>query len=333
MRTGSLTLLALVTAAAVALAVGLTVTRTTGAADADRGEPFLPGLVERINEVTALEIATAETAITLRRDGDRFIDDIGYPARTSAIRDLLTGLSVLVVEEAKTDRPDRYAELSLAEPKAEEGASRHVRVLAGDRVVADVYIGKAEPFVGGTRGGVYARRADEPRAWLLRGAVDLPGVRAGWYANRLLELKPDEIAGATLRNASGEVSLVRAEGAPGLTLADPPEGREADPTRTRRITGMLDGLAFADLRKAGDADPDGAVLTVTTTDGLTVRIAQVGELTAEKGRWVRIDVQGGEGEAGERVAALRQRTAGYEFLLRGTDADALGLKREDFLEL
>lgn len=332
MRPGSVLLLAVVTAAAVAVAVSLSAVRGAGGADASRGEPFVSGLVDKINDVDSIEISGAGGQTVLRRDGEGFLDGTGYPARLSVVRDLLTQLSVLVIEEAKTDRPDRYPELSLAAPDAEDGGARRITLRDGDEVIADVYLGKAESSVGGTRGGLYARREGEARSWLLRGAVELPGARAGWLVNRLLEIKRDDIATVSLESDAGAVRLARAgEGEP-LRLQDPPPDREEDAAAIGRLTAVVDGLAFADVRKAGEGDPDGPVLTVTTRDGLVVRVGSVVQVEQTKGRWIRIDVEAGSGTDPEQVAALRARTEGYEFEVRGADAEALGMKPAAFLK-
>ncbi|MEZ5650235.1 MAG: DUF4340 domain-containing protein [Burkholderiaceae bacterium] len=333
MRPASLMLLAVVTAAAVAVAISLNAVRGTGGADSAHGEAFVPGLVEHINEVDRIEIDDRTGQTVLVRKGDGFAGESGYPARVAVIRDLLTQLSVLTIEERKTDRPERYPELSLAEPSAETDASRHVRVLADGKPLVDVYIGKAESSVGGTRGGLYARREGEARTWLLRGAVELPGARAGWFDNELLDIKADELRSVTLKTPEGEVTLQRDEGSDRLTMQNVPADRVPEEGRVRQLAGMLTRLKFADLRKAGEGAASGGVVTAITRDGLTIRVVEVALDEAAKARWVRVSVEGGEGADDKRLVELRRRVEGYEFELRGVNAELLGTKTTAFLAL
>ncbi|MEZ5659642.1 MAG: DUF4340 domain-containing protein [Burkholderiaceae bacterium] len=335
MRPASLTLLAVVTAAAIAVAVSLNAVRGSGGADAARGELFVPGLVDRINDVQRVEIEDRAGRTILRREGEGFVDDSGFPANQAIVRDLLTNLSVLSIEEAKTDRPDRYAELNLAEPSAKEGAARRVRVLAGDQMLADVLVGKTESSVGGTRGGLYARREGEARSWLLRGAVELPGARAGWFDNRLLELKSDQLQSLTLDDGTARARLYRPEGARELALQDVPDGRSADASKVGQLAGTLGSLRFADLRKSGPGSGAGGgpVLTAVTRDGMTVRLIQTEHNADAKSRWVRLEVSGSTNSDAAKVAELERRFKGFEFELRGVSAEMLGSKADSFLAL
>ncbi|MEZ5741675.1 MAG: DUF4340 domain-containing protein [Burkholderiaceae bacterium] len=347
MNPRALGVLALVTVAAVVAAVNLQWQRDAVLADGRRGELFVPGLTARTNELTALTVTTPGWQADFRRSGDGFVDKSGYPVRLDTVRDLVASLAVLVTEEAKTDKPARHAELDLLEPQpgapsggqpqpaaAKAGVGKRISLRVGEQSVLDLVIGKREPSVGGTRGGVYARRHGDDATWLLRGAVDLPASRAAWFENRVLAVPGTDILSVRLGPAQDQAVLERPPGdEPRLALSNPPEGGEPDPARIRQLLQTLATLDFADVRKAGDTPAGEPALTLVTLEGLQVRLYIVGREAKDKSVWVRIEADAASGKAGEALATLRERTQGFEFLFSAQDAAVIGWSRKNLLSL
>jgi hypothetical protein len=116
--------LAVVTAAAVVAAVVIAGGSAADSAVADRGRALLPDLVKTSASVDSLAITVGKDTTTLKRDGDRFVDASGYPARIDTVRKLVSSLATLTIDEDKTDKSDRYVDLGLADAHGREGC-RH----------------------------------------------------------------------------------------------------------------------------------------------------------------------------------------------------------------
>ncbi|MEZ5729785.1 MAG: hypothetical protein R3E48_18450 [Burkholderiaceae bacterium] len=108
-----LTMLAIATAAAVAGAALSAGAWQTGNGEESRGERFLPELADQANRIDSIRVRTGGWQVSLAKRGERFVDASGFPARLETIRDLVTGLAGLTIEERKTARPERYAELEV----------------------------------------------------------------------------------------------------------------------------------------------------------------------------------------------------------------------------
>ena len=322
--------LAGITVAAVALAALSSGGAGSGAAIGDRGKPLIAGLSGKAAQIASIsaEGFAGKTELT-RRDG-ALVDASGYPAKTDAVRSVATGLALLTIEEAKTSDPARHKDLELAAPGAGEGAGERITLKdASGKVIADVILGKRDYTVGGTRGGQYVRLADSDQAYLVRGAVEAPSNRAGWFDARLAEFGEDAIQRVTLGTGEATQITIEKEGEAHV-LKTVPEGRQADPQQVRRVVRIFTPLTFTDVRKAtGDTAPAGPVLTAVTRDGLTVRVQALDAKRSEEANWFRVTATT-EGEAAKAGAeAISKASSGFDFELAGGDVDVFWYSAED----
>jgi hypothetical protein len=313
----SLIVLALITAVAVGSAVVVARTGDAGGAIADRGRVLAPDLVAKAGSIASIAVTTGKTTTTLARAGDGFVDATGYPASTDAVRSMLTSIATLTVAEGKTDKPDRYADLGLADPGADKGAATGIDIRTADgKSLVGLFVGTKDLTVGGSRGGQYVRLAGEAESYLVRGQVEVPAERSGWFDNELTDIKPGDLKTASLlTRTAGRFDFVRQNET--IALATPPEGRERDEPKFTKLAYMFKSFVFVDVRKAGAAPADTAPsFAIETADGLRVAMTEVtGSGDADKG-WVRVTASSADAKSADAAKAIAAKVDGYEFKVR-----------------
>ncbi len=328
----SFIILAGVTALAMTLAVATSLTQAGSSVIAERGKLLFPGLLEHANRITLVRVESPDKSenVTIRRAGYTFLDASGYPVRTEAIRELVASIANMVIEERKTDDPKRLAELSLADPDAKDGGGRRITLAEADgKAVVSLVAGDRDYSVGGAIGGQYVRRADETQAWLVRGAVRLPGRRADWFDNVLVQVDPKRIAAISITNDKGTVVLRREKS--GLEIADLPKDKTADSTKIEHVLHAYQRIALYDVRKAvASADAKvSATVVVTLDDGtrITLRRLVGGD---DKNPWFRLRVTPPEGgKVAKEATTLAERADHFEFKLEYQPRNVAGWGLDD----
>ncbi len=317
--------LAAVTAAAVVAAVVVAGGSAADSAVADRGRALLPDLVKTSASVETLAVTVGKDTTTLSRDGDRFVDSSGYPARIDSVRKLVSSLATLTIDEDKTSKPDRYVDLGLADPGAEKGAATKVALLdkQGKPVVA-VYAGTKDYTVGGSRGGQYVRLDGGPQSYLVRGSLDVPMARADWFDARLTDLKPVALSKVTLTDTTGATADFLRSGDK-LLPATLPDGKAPDEGKANRVTAFLQGFDFTDVRKETPASIGTATrLRYETTDGLAVTATAVPAADDAGKGWIRLNAEAIAPKATDAAKAINDKAAGYEFKVNTIHTEMFG---------
>ena len=189
---------------------------------------MLPGLVDRVNEIEALEIVgPGGTVASLHRERDRWRlrEKHDYEADFARIHELLRDLARARRVEAKTDNPDWYGRLGVDDVGA--GGESGVAVRFPDSGLPGVIIGKRDPAGIGR----YARVADQSRAWLIGEDIDLPLERMEWLERAIMDIPPSDIAAVTIRHPDGDTVELRPGDEEGSTwvMLDPPPGARSSP--------------------------------------------------------------------------------------------------------
>jgi|GEM_PF-1292744 len=323
--------LAVITAVAVGAAVFSVQRSTATSSQSERGNDFLPGLIGKANTADQVVVTDGTVKTIIKKEGDSFVHDSGYPVRGEAVGNLLTSLALLTVEERKTDKPDLYPDLELAPPDAEDGNGRQVTVLAGSEILADLIVGTADFSVGGTRGGVYARNATEPPAYLLRGNVAVPGTAAGWFDTQAYKFDPASILTAQIKPATGlPVRLAQSGTSKTLVLDQLPQGAAADPTKIQRVAALASELSFENVRKAS-GKPSGHTLTTVTNTQFRYIVQGIDKMDPENA-WVTIRVEPDSVKATAKANEANQRFDGFEFKISRSNAEMFAWTVADLLK-
>lgn len=234
------------------------------------------GLMDRVNDVTRIELRDAQHHTILARDGERWTmeNQDGFPANTGAVRRLLLQLAGLETVEPKTSLPESYARIGVADP-GEGSDGLLVEVWAGDKTLLGLIVGHARD--GAPQDQRYVRRAGEAQSWLVNGKVEAAADPITWLDARIVDIDTARVRSVTLTPTEGPpvvVSKSRPEDGD-FSLAQVPAGKEP---RSKALVSSL-GAALLDLRFIGvasaariaDGKPLGSA-TVETFDGLRAQV-------------------------------------------------------------
>lgn len=315
--------------AVVATAVTLHTGTPTIASDR-RGESVLPLVLAKGNDITAVSIRDHNGNLALERRGNRFVAaDSGYPVKTDAIRDLVASTATLAFEESRTDDPQRYGDLGLADPDAKDakdsGKEISFRTATGE--LGDLVVGRTDTTTGGVGGGVFIRVKDEPQAFLVRGNVRLPASRAEWFVPFDLDVKRSEITKVVL-SGGGRDDVTATAAAPGkpMQLDGVPENRKPEDLKIGRLGTMVEGFTFQDVRKSTDAAGDGRRMVVSRGDDLRLTFTSVGNLGDG---WVRIAAEATADSANDTAKLINAKVEGWDFRLPPNLTEMLGWTATD----
>lgn len=250
------------------LIVMIAVDRTDKSDTVAGGEYLVPGLKDRINDITTITVTgTGDVeSVSITRDGDgwQVKEKDGYSADVGELRKVLIALADARKLEQKTANPERFAQLGVAGPEAGSGTLIEI---SGDGFRYAVIVGNAAQTKYR-----YVRMADEEQSWLIDQNPDVPDNAAGWLASGLLDIEAARVRSVSIRHADGETIRLEKQSPEdsNYTVLDIPEGRELSyATVANGIAGVLKGLTLEDARRSDAGDPD-ATSVFTTFDGLEI---------------------------------------------------------------
>ncbi len=233
---------------------------------------LMPGLAERVNDVTAISATGAGDAalLTLRKGEQAWtVAEKGdYPADPSKVRKFLLDLADAKLVEKKTGRPENFPRLGVEAVSAPEAAGVRVELAGLDD-------GRAVILGNSTRGGNarYVRVADEEQAWLADKNLVFAKDSGDWLNKDVMDVDAARVTAVTIRHPDG-TTLAARRGAVNFEIADLPEGKVLNsPAAANSLANVLDGLRFEDVEpqatfEAGEAEP--VAVTYETSDGLVI---------------------------------------------------------------
>ncbi|MCB9897004.1 MAG: DUF4340 domain-containing protein [Planctomycetes bacterium] len=333
-----------------------------GAPAPEVGRPFLPELAAHVNDVATLTVRGADGDFVVRRADAGWTLDAwdGHPADFATVKAAITGLADLTLRAAMTAKPEKHAQLGLAEPGGGATSTGLKLEDANGAVLADVIVGESRP---GTPPSLFVRKEGDDQSWQVDGKLEVPGEIARWADKQLLRVPAEQIASVVVTHPDGETLTVERKPeepapqppadasdedaavaaaaaadatpkAPEWTLRDLPEGRELRSTYV--LSSLAGALARLDLDGVAkpDAVPDDAEWTearFVATDGVTYAL----RLTEHDGKhYVRIEVTRADDASADAAAtkSLAERLAGRTFELASWRASALDKRLDDLLK-
>lgn len=281
-----LVVLAVVAALGVGAALWSTQTRKP-VQETLAAQPLVPGLQDKINDVTALRIVTPgnTTTATIERGdaGWTLKEKGGYAVDTAKVRDFLVALAQAKRVEAKTSNPELYGRLGLADV-AQAGAT-------GTQVEIDGLAAPARLIVGQNvqRGtGTFVRDAGEAQSWQVDANIAVERAAAKWLQPEIVDIAPSRVQSVSIKHPEGAaIDIVKAQGdgAADFVLRTLPKGREPESEFVAdAAAGLLSGLHLDDVEPASQAEPGDAKVTTSEfriDDGTTLTITswKVGDKT------------------------------------------------------
>lgn len=302
------TLLLLGGGAAATLGAALLLTpRQAERRDMAEGGLVFPGLADRLQHATRIEIRKADATLTLARQGDVWVlpQKGNYPARSEKLREMLVGLTELRLAEPRTGDPAQYDRLGVEEPDKPGSTALLLRILddAGQPIAALILGRRRVRTQGNVPESIYVRRPGEAQAWLAEGRLAADADPQLWLDRDIANLPQDRLRRVTIRRG-GEPALVlaRGEGPEAKLQVEQPAGTPADETVLDEIARAFEMLTFLDVRPAAEAPGEPiAESRFELSDGLAVTVLphlDQGDV------WIRLRAEGGE--EGARLAARWQ---------------------------
>lgn len=260
MNAKTLGIVAVVTLAALAAAIGLNHTRKP--ATELRSEPLVPGLKDEVNAITKLSVIGAGNAplvVLERKDGGWVVANRdGYPADSGKLREFVLKLADATVLEPKTASADRYPAIGVEDVGA--AGAKGVRVeIDGPKTPVRLIVGT---FNGAGGGGTFVRRADEAQSFLASGTLTPEKNPTEWLSRDLADVPAAQIAEVTIDKAGKTLRVFKQDAAEeNFRIADLPKGREpSSPAAANPLASGLAGLRIDGARPvAAAAAPESAI--------------------------------------------------------------------------
>ncbi len=243
--------------------------------------PLLANLMQQINSVSSISIRDKEFHTEIIKHGDQWLlkNRDGYPVIFDKVKDLVVSLANLQVLEGKTRNPDLYTRLDVEGTESAPGKSILVSLTdENGNQMTSLVIGKQRATISNANQAPsrYVRRADEERALLVEGAVNIKADPSRWMNNMLFDIKAALISDITIDHADGtQLHLSRSKyGSGELTLHDIEEGFQLKSKASLNgLVTALEELRFQDVVATKNFKTTAAEKTVTqikTFDGITL---------------------------------------------------------------
>jgi hypothetical protein len=301
----------------------------------NRDEVFLKKFTKNINNITTISIESFDNTIDLVKNNNTYISESGYPLKKGLWENLVTSLSLLRIEEKKTNDPTRHADLNLISPelnKSEdesEGYATKITLKNKDgSTFSSILFGKTDPSVGGLSGGQFARIDQNNQSFLLKGAIRMPTSKSDWFESLLFTIKDEDFKNAILYNKDKifEVNNVKDN----LKLTFPKTiNFELDESKLSDVRNVITSFYFYDVKKSSsEYSKDLPTLSYETKDGLKVSISSV-EPKADGESWVIVNVESKSVVSEKLAQEIKDKTLGFEFLANINTSDILRWNIQD----
>jgi hypothetical protein len=171
----------------------------------NKDEVFLKNFTKNINNITTISIESFDNTLDLVKNDNSYISESGYPLKKGIWENLVTSLSLLRIEEKKTNKPNRHADLNLLSPELnkseDESGGYATKVTLKNKdgsIFSSILFGKTDPSVGGLSGGQFARIDKNNQSYLLKGAIRMPTSKSDWFESLLFSIKDSNFKNAIL---------------------------------------------------------------------------------------------------------------------------------------
>jgi hypothetical protein len=334
MRSRGLIALLLVTAAAVLVAVLVSLRGGAGAADPRLDHVVLPELRQRLGDVARVTLVHGGAKTTLLRQGDAWVveEKGNFPGDAAKVAQAVRALADLRYVEPKTRKAELYPRLEVEDAGAKDAKSTLVTVSdAKGTPLAEIIAGKHRmDELGGGSDGVYLRKPGDAQAWLARGALELAADTAGWLDRAIVDLPREKVKEVVLiQPDGGRLDIAHDKPEDKLELKGAPaDAKPKTDTALVEPTTALASLTLTDVRPAAELPlpADGvARAEVTSFDGLVLKLA----LADKDGKsWVHVEASG-SGASEKSAQALNARLQPWVFAIPDYKAKLLRTKLAD----
>ena len=237
---------------------------------------LIPGLSEKLNDVTKLTIYEAEKKLLaeISKTEKKWVVENrdGYEADFAIVRSVFNNLADAKLIETKTSNPDNYNRLGVEDienPQAQgvqfsiEGLGESIDIIAGK--VGSV--GKSSQYI---------RRVGEEQSWLIDKKLNINKDVTAWLKKDILDIPPERIKSIQIQHADGTVITIENTGAEEyeFKLLNPlPEGEIISDSEIYQVANALSSLQLTDVASQESINQESVqpvITTFLTFDGLTL---------------------------------------------------------------
>ncbi|MDA0990057.1 MAG: DUF4340 domain-containing protein [Verrucomicrobia bacterium] len=261
------------------------------------GQPLLPELP--LNDLTSVKLESANASATLTRaDGQWVVEEqYGYPADFEKLRRALLSLTDLKIADVLTVIAEQRVQLGLQGPLADHPVARHVRLTAGEHIVADLRLGdfrNRQTTPGNSRpDGRYVMLSQTDAVMVVGDLLNLLSDQpANWLDTSLLNVARDDLTSLTITGSDrAPIALTRTDD--GLTLTDLDDDEELDPGALATLLNAFAYLNFQSIANPSLSDIDMGLEDPIVIDAETASLriqAQLGGPAEGSTRYLRLHV-------------------------------------------
>ncbi|MDH4274521.1 MAG: DUF4340 domain-containing protein [Gammaproteobacteria bacterium] len=271
MKTKQWGTLAWVTLIVVALGVGLSIWRDHDVSA--KPKRAFPQLEAQLNDITKVSVHAANNAVaTLERTekGWVVVEKSRYPADSGTLRKELLQLAQMDLVEAKTKKPENYAQLGVQALDQGGSEATEVKVYgANNAVIAQVVVGKS------AAGGGYVRVGTDAQTWLASARPSFASKAEDWLDKEIISIDTQRMHKVVNSTVPGGYVIERPEGVETPILKDVPKGRAVKDSELRRVMGGLANLRFDNVLPAAQAPNVKAVVKsrFEAKDGVMIEVS------------------------------------------------------------
>lgn len=230
----------------------------------------VPELREHLTEVRSIDVTAAndQDVLTFKREAQEWTVEqkTGYPADSAAVNALLRKLADSRLLEVKTTIEQRYPELGVEDVKSPQAKGVKL-TLSGLAIPVRLIIGSTEANPERT----YVRRAEDRKAWLAQGNLQINRDPSSWLDRSLLDVAPERIAAIAVSGANSKtIRLTRDKpDEPAFRLIEGSKPRIIDAGMVGALPSALSGLTLVDVNADSQRTSDATTrLRFETFDGM-----------------------------------------------------------------
>lgn len=247
-----------------------------------RSERLYPELVDQVNDVTAITIRSTKATTELSRTAGKWVvaNRDGFPATFSSVKNALLNVANATVVEKKTSKPERYAQIGVADIDEADSKATLLEISAGpEQTLASLLVGNERSASQLNARQYYVRKSDEAGALLVEGELNISPRPQDWIDTDVVNVATERVRNVTLTAADGSAVVVSKEKPTDnfFSLENVPSGFTA---KSRSVISSL-GAVLLDVKfenvaaasRVADAEPV-STAEIRTFDGLVVNLSR-----------------------------------------------------------
>lgn len=235
---------------------------------------LLPGLLERMNDISQVNLESKKHRTELVRVGDswQLANKDNFPANGADVKRSLLQLASLRTIEAKTDNPERYAKLGVEDLDQADAPGTTIEVVDGQQSsLVSLILGNSREAA--TAKQQYVRQRNEAQAWLVEGELELPTDPIKWLDASIADIDTKRVREVRIATVDDQpIVITKAELNDNFyALQNVPAGYVAKSKAIiSSIAAILLDLRFNDVATVSRIDgvESNRQVTVKTFDGL-----------------------------------------------------------------